>query len=81
MIELALSPQSGIKNLAPVRKPYARVDFIPPVRDYEFGYSGLATVATRWHRALEWRLGGVAKTLTIVTTFSEIDLAGQYTFT
>ncbi len=22
----------------PVRKPYARVDFIPPVRDYAFGY-------------------------------------------
>jgi hypothetical protein len=22
----------------PVRKPYARVNFIPPVRDYEFGY-------------------------------------------
>jgi hypothetical protein len=22
----------------PIRKPYAGVDFIPPVRDYEFGY-------------------------------------------
>ncbi len=24
----------------PVRQPYAGVNFIPPVRDYEFGYTG-----------------------------------------
>ncbi len=32
----------------PVRQPYARVDFSPPVRDYEFGYSR-CEVALREH--------------------------------
>jgi hypothetical protein len=31
------SPWTG----GPVRQPYAGANFIPPVRDYEFGYSTL----------------------------------------
>ncbi len=36
-------PEWGIASLfgGPVRQPYAAVIFIPPVRDYEFGYRPL----------------------------------------
>jgi hypothetical protein len=34
-------PPAHIAWRGPVRQPYARVDFIPLARDYEFGYSML----------------------------------------